>query len=253
MSKITLLTTTFYKDTSETRFHLACQMIGNAVGAGHRVVVIDGSPNIAISNAFSDIGAIVHKQISSGMGASRREVFTIGARSDSDYFVWLEPEKIDLIRYVSALVAPLRNGSSDIVVPERTEISWRSYPAPQAESEKSANKIFAEATNNSLDVMFGPVAFARKTMSIFMECNPKEKFGVPDGYIQQIAVMTAVAKKFKVLPLAVDFFYPAVQKFEEETFYKDVMAAKRKLQFEELTHSFRVVSKTMNLKGGKNA
>lgn len=253
MSKVTLLTTTFYTDTRDIRFHLACQMIGNAVGVGHRVVIVDGSQDPAISQAFVKIGASVCKQVSYGMGGSRRELFMWGNDFNSDFFVWLEPEKVDLIRWVPSIVVPLEKRVADIVVPERTEISWNSYPVPQAESEKMANEVFREATENSFDMMFGPVAFSRGTMSIFMECNPKDQFGVPDGYIQQTAVMVAVAKGFKTLSVPIDFFYPSVQRHEEETMLREVMVTKRKSQFENLTHSFRVVSEALKLKGVRHA
>ena len=52
--KTTILTTTLYRSVEETRFHLACQMIGNAVAMNYNVVVFDASPSV-IREAFQRI------------------------------------------------------------------------------------------------------------------------------------------------------------------------------------------------------
>jgi hypothetical protein len=212
---------------------------------GHRVVIVDGSPDPIIRTSFYEIGANVYNQVTVGMGGSRRELFTLGARFDSNFFIWLEPEKVDLIRWISVITQPILDGNAEIVVPKRTEVGWSSYPVSQMHSEKEANRIFADETGSFLDVMFGPVAFSRKALPIFEECNPKKSFGVTDGYIQQTAVMVALDRELNVFSQVVDFFYPPVQKYEEETILKDVMAKKRQSQFDDLTHSFRVVGEAL--------
>ena len=56
------------------------------------------------------------------------------------YFLWLEPEKAELIKEksIDAILSPLRDGTADIVVPSR--ISKETLPAQQRAVENRANK-----------------------------------------------------------------------------------------------------------------
>lgn len=58
----------------------------------------------------------------------------------ASYFLWLEPEKAELIKEknIDAILSPLRDGTADIVVPSR--ISKETLPAQQRAVENRANK-----------------------------------------------------------------------------------------------------------------
>lgn len=254
MTSIGVLTTTFYKSTEETRFHLACQMIGNSVAVGHDVIVVDGSPDPIIGEAFQQIGAIVFRQTAQGMGASRRELFQWTSRHIPlrqallDIFLWLEPEKVDLIRWIPQIIVPIQRGEADIVIPALTDEGHLSRPAFQTSSEQEANAVYAEMTGRAFDVMFGPVAFRREMLRYFITCNPKERYGCPDTYIQHIAPMEAMAAGYRVVSVPVGFLYPPAQKAEEESALSEAMREKRRRQLEECTNAFRVVAEALKLK-----
>ncbi len=248
---ISVLTTTFYKSTEETRFHLASQLIGNAVAAGYDVLVVDGSPNPAIREAFTRIGARVYAQTARGMGPSRRELFQQAADlrgySRAEVFVWTEPEKTDLIRLIPQLVERLTHKDADIIIPERTEASWQSYPAFQVVSEQKANAAYIQATGKRYDPMFGPVAYRGDVARYFVGCNPNAQFGAADGYIQHYAPLSAMAEGCKVERLEVDFYYPSVQRAEEESSLRDEMLVKREAQLSQLALGYGLAAKALGL------
>lgn len=254
METIGILTTTFYPERS-LRFHLMCQMVGNATALGHSVTIVDGSPNSLVRDALSGFPrCLVIRQAGPGMGASRRQLFAAEAMSldhwskgDPSIFLWVEPEKGDIIRHIPALFAPIEAGEADIVLPARTDVGFASYPAAQATSEKAANAVFAEVTGKELDVMVGPVMVRKEMLPIFAACNPTQ-YGAADTYIQQIALMEAMHQGARVASVPIDFFYPAAQRHEEETVLADAMFVKRQRQFDDLTNGFRAVASALKIK-----
>ncbi len=251
MNNVTILTTTLYQQVTEIRFHLACQLVGNAIAAGYDVVVVDGSVDSAISHALVKIGSRVHRQAGeNGMGNQKRELFNMVANTgnETDIFLWTEPEKADIIRWIPKIVAPIQRGEADLVIPDRTQASYASYPAFQVKSERQINAVFTEVTGKNFDVAFGPVAFGRRVLSYFAECYPARRFGVADNYIQDTARMEAMAAGYRIVSVPVDFFYPPAQKVEEETTLFEVMREKRQRQLKELTHTYHVMAEALKLK-----
>lgn len=250
MNRTTVLTTTYYNTTSETRFQLACQLVGNAVGAGYEVVVVDGSPNPDIRKSLIRIGATVFRQTAHGMGASRRQLFKyaidLSGQSDGT-FLWTEPEKVDLIRLIPKIVRLVESGEAHIVLPLRTDKSWASYPDFQVKSEQEANGVYQEVTGEDFDAMFGPVAFDNFVASYFAECNPADQFGAADNYIQHYAVLNAMAEGFKATYVPVDFYYPPIQQDEEHNDLRVEMIQKRRMQMEQLVDGWRKAGKALNL------
>ena len=244
--KVSILTTTFYRSVEETRFHLACQLVGNAVAVGYGVIVVDGSPDQSIRKAFKRISADVHQQKKQGMGPSRRELFGFASDSDAEIFVWTE-EKSDLIRLIPQIIAPIKSGEAKIVIPSRTERSWQSYPSFQITSEQEANVVYAEVTGKHFDPMFGPVAFHSSVVNYFANCNPAEQFGATDGYIQHFAPLQAMVEGREIASVPVEFFYPSAQKAEEESNLREDMLVKRKGQLDQLVNGYRLAAKALCL------
>lgn len=246
---INILTTTFYLEKG-LRFHLACQLIGDAVATGYHVLILDGSPDHTVREAFRKIGADVWHQVSQGMGNSRRELFNIASEinvpEQQMIFVWTEPEKVDLIRSIPQLVAPIECGKADIVIPSRTEKSWASYPEFQVQSEKKANAVYLELIGKEFDPMFGPVAFASNAATYFANCNPAEQFEATDTYIQHFAPLTAMSKGHVVTSVAVDFFYPLAQRMEEESELHGAMLEKRQWQLNQLTTGYQLAARKLS-------
>jgi hypothetical protein len=126
------------------------------------------------------------------MGASRRQAFFEASeimkslRSNKEkVIVWLEPEKIDLIRQIPQIVRPILLREADVVIPSRLPISLNSYPTFQIESEQKGNKLFADTAGVELDVYFGPVAASLEASYLIIMFDPYEA-GVVDTYIPQV-------------------------------------------------------------------
>lgn len=232
----------------ETRFLLACEMIKNAIRAGHNVLIVDGSPNAYIREAFKELGANVTQQLSKGMGPSRRELFRDASDAyETPVYLWMEPEKVDLIRFIPQIVGPIFDGAADIVIPTRTNESFASYPDFQVASEQRSNDIFRVATGHDLDVLFGPVALSSGLLSLFEETDPFQMFGMPDGYIQQPAVMRAMAAGWKVTGVPVAFRYPEALR-DDEMKADEEFRKKRDQQNADLSKAFITIAHQLELK-----
>lgn len=253
MSDVVVLTTTRYRPTEGLRFDLACRMVGSAVGHGYGVLIVDDSLDTLVRTALARIGADVFPAVP-GMGAGRRQLFSLAYErflksGESPLFLWTEPEKDDLIRFVPTIVDSLRFSEADIVVVGRTEASWRTCPVLQSESERRANAIYREVTGLDLDPMRGPVAFNRRALPFFAKCNP-EKYGAATGYIQHVAPLEAHAAGLKVVGVNVDFYYPLAQRAEEEGPLFTEMQKKWPRQFKECTDAYCKVAKALGLPKG---
>jgi hypothetical protein len=226
-------------------------MVGNAVAMGYPVLIVDGSPiHGEVKRRLEMAGALVRRQQELGMGSSRRQVFTWARKvSHADVFLWVEPEKTDLIRSIPTLVAPIVERAAELTIMQRTAASFASYPSRQIETEQRANRFFRETIGLDLDLMSGPIGFHRDLLSSFADCNPAVRYGqgVKDTYIQQAAVLEAIASGHRVQNVPLDFFYPAVQRHEEEGPLLIEMVAKREMQFSDLTYSFMVIATALDL------
>jgi len=186
------------------------------------------------------------------MGNARRESAAKAAAyarknfPDSDsVFVIMEPEKEDLIRWIPDLIAPIVEGRAMMVFPRRNEDGWKSYPSFQADEEKVANMVFYEMTGVKADPMLGPIVFHKELSGYFAECQPKEKYGVPDNYLQHVAPMEIIRDGFPVEVVEIGFIYPPEQKAEEEGPKFAEMVKKRLSQQSELVQTYFKVGKTI--------
>ncbi len=144
-------TSTFYKEDVEWRVRSEAffEMIKNAQKLGIRVVVVDGGSGDDFRERVSEYPNVTlidsgkwWENIDRTMAGDRRfsgkkamELFP-----NVSYFLWLEPEKAELIKEksIDAILSPLRDGTADIVVPSR--ISKETLPAQQRAVENRANK-----------------------------------------------------------------------------------------------------------------
>lgn len=256
MSEVAVLTTTFYRSPDELRCRLAHRMVKDAVAATQAVLIVDGSPEASISQSLESLGTVVFKQETKGMGPSRRELFNHAGNLDSygdhqftpDILVWTEPEREDLIRHLSDIIAPIERDEADIVIPWRTETSWASYPAFQIDSEHCSNRVYEAVTGRRHDIAFGPMAFSQKVLPIFARCNPQKSYAAYDTYIQQIAAMEAMAQGYRVTSVPVDFIYPPEQKEEEEATRRDAMLHYRWRNAMQFSEMICLAARALNLR-----
>jgi len=161
---ITILTTTFYKEGSfrdTIRKKLAIQMIKNARNMNFEVFVVDGGSEKNFFKTIQNFGAKIFVQKNTGMGASRREVFELAKQnSKNNIFAWLEPEKIDMINYLSVCAEPILKKEAEFVIPRR--VSMESYPENQVCSEIAGNLFWKNLTNFDFDMWFGVRIMTKK-------------------------------------------------------------------------------------------
>lgn len=249
--KTVMVTTTFYKSSTELRFQLAQKFVDNATRAGHTVVVVDGSPpdvSPKIQERLRGLGALIHPELHQGMGSSRRQAFfhahEVALKEGAGCILWSEPEKHDLIRSVERIVGLIEVGMADIVIPCRSEASWETWPAFQMESEQQANAVYNKALGvTGFDPMFGPVAFSLEMAPHFVLGRQE---GVEDTYVQHYAPIIAyLVYHARVKSVGIDMVYPPEQKALEEGALNDEMREKRRWQLETLMAAYRHLAAPM--------
>lgn len=238
--KIVVNTVTCYKSLGELRFRLAEATILAARSYGLDIVMVDGSPDPAIPARFRELGAQVFPELHRGMGPCKRQAtFHAAEVAGTDGVIfWIEAEKHNMIRFTDAVMAPIQPGQADIVIPNRTQASWDSYPEFQRTTEQQANRAYREAFGWDFDVMFGPVAYRASLARHFLLLRPDD-FGLPDTYIHHYGPPSAIAGGGMVTSFPVNFIYPPEQRQEEETTLSEAIKAKRIQQRDSLIAAYQ--------------
>lgn len=223
LQDLVIYTSTLYgnDEVSQVREKLALKLFSNADQLGIRCVVLDGGSNenfINEAKKFSNIEMIVDPSL--GMGEGRRAALkTALGKKEASFFLWLEPEKDDLVneKELSKMIAGLREGSADIIVPRRE--SRDTMPEFQAWIENRANErameiagVSKEETKDVWDLWFGPKMFNREGAKYFSEY--KGKMDNWDSIIKP--VLDAYQDGKKISSVDVDFKYDISQKQNEE-------------------------------------
>lgn len=227
-----IFTTTLYREdtVSVVRQELAIRLLENCANLGIRTVVVDGGSNTAFldrARGIENVEILVEPNLK--MGESRRKALEVAmAHQSCPYFLWVEPEKDNLITTESlhAMIDGLRKGEVDIVVPRRK--SKESMPKFQAWIEDRANRIATakmEGLEEPLDLWFGPKMFNRDGAKYFAEY--KGKLDKWDSIIKP--VLDAHEDGSKVGSTDVDYTYDPTQATSEE--YDSAMKRKRVIQY----------------------
>jgi hypothetical protein len=245
---VVIVTTTSYVNVDELRFKLACRMLVEARSAGYSVVIVDDSSSHDVRSKFAELGAHIFPQLVKGMGPSRRQAFFHAAEVAKDQgaaaVFWIEPERLGMIQFAPVLLKIIYAGA-DIVVPQRTEFSWATYPAFQMESEKRGNAVVAEvAGRNDLDLFFGSCMYSLDAVKYVIAADPK-KWGVADTYVPQYAPLYALRDGAAIASVPVDFQYPPEQTAAEGE-QNEEMVAKRRSQLETVSAAMRRIG-TMDM------
>jgi len=242
--KVVIATTTFYNSTEDLRFHMACKTFNQSTLLGYPTIVVDGSPNDAVKRELERFAAVsLYPETLKGMENSRRLAFFYALNYLSLHHcgegivVWIEAEKHDFVRLIPEIVKPIIKDDIYIVMPRRSDASWKTYPVYQAESEKQANAVYVESTGRKdYDPFMGPVAFRAETLSEVL-FNRAQHFGADDGgYLQH--TLPLLLPSHRVATVTVDFKYPPEQRANEVARIKE-MLPKRKRQQEVLSALYR--------------
>ena len=233
---LAIYTTTFYgKDpVSKVREKLAIQLLENAQKLGIHCVVVDGGSNEDFLGTVKKMSNVeLHIDSSLGMGDSRRQALSKAMEiSAATFFLWVEPEKDNLINEedLEAMISGLRDDSADVVVPKRR--SKETMPKFQAWIEDRANQramktagINQEEARGVWDLWFGPKMFNRDGAKYFLEY--KGKLDKWDAIIKPVINAFKDGKRISDVP--VGYKYDLSQKESEENDYE--MKKKRLIQY----------------------
>jgi len=202
MSQIVIATTTMYKSVEDHRAQVALRTIQQTVQHGHKIVVVDSSPQ-KVKNMFSDAGAFVFQDNGKTYGQSIRQAIRLAienAPPGTQFIARIEPEKDTIVRYLKHMTRHA------ITIPRRASLS--SYPVLQQHAENFGNEAFRIRTTRSLDMWFGPRVFYYTAAKFFLEYNGE--YGDRWDSIF-IPVIRAIAAGEDIGEEVVNFAYPPEQ------------------------------------------
>lgn len=240
-----IFTSTFYRSPEEIRFSLALETCRKASEAGYSMVVVDGSPEGIVRQELALAGATVFPELERGMGPSRRQAAfharELAFRNHSHSFLWMEPEKPDLIRSIPLIQSQMEKRDADLIVVGRTPEVWSTYPEFQRQTESEAVSIFNKvAGTKGFDPFFGPVMFNRRSLGLLSLFDPHD-YGLRDDYVCHFAICNAMVNRMKVESFKVGFTYPPEQKVEEEGSLNEEMRKKRIAQRDQIGDAYKTL------------
>jgi hypothetical protein len=216
---LVLFTSTFYTQDQESinRSQLALDLVRNAHVLGVRLVVADSSPLLeweSMSSFEKSVHALIgdtstvivmrtHKRLAWGtqstMADERKQALEYGLESypDSDHFLWIEPEKANLVtqQSLSTIAKTAQETAADFVIPTRAKLAYvlnqngkkmpdtslwgiNTLPEFQARTETRANTVLRKDTGEYHDSYFGPVLLKRWTWTEQYLNSPHPTWGV---------------------------------------------------------------------------
>lgn len=241
---IAIATTTFYPKwyPGETQEHdvvekirgdLAIQTIKEARQKEYQTLVVDGGSSEAFKKELVGMEIQPLSELERGMSSSRQRAFAEAARLEGVKVVcWIEPEKVSIIRdCLPEAVLPILNDEADIVVPRRTDVSFRTYPDYQVKSEQKANRLWNNILRSrgllvedseDLDVWFGPKFFVNNPELVKLFLNKYEfikgktklhKIIKPELWPNAtfLPVVAALYRGFRVKGVDVPYIHPSQQ------------------------------------------
>src|SRR3989344_4598190 len=212
--KISIATTSLYNLDSESdkvRAEISLETVKTARQYGYEINIVDGGSPKELVAQYVTLGAKVYDEAIKGMGPGRRQVIQISLESSKDVILWMEIEKVGIIKYLSELAKPIILGEADMVIPKRK--SLKSYPKTQQYAEPLGNLLWKTLTGEELDVWFGPKLFNQETSQYFL--NYSGEYGDKWDSIM-MPVMDALYGGKKVISYVIDYEHPKKQTKVEE-------------------------------------
>lgn len=214
MGQTVIATMTFYRNNEELRAKLAVRTAREALKHQHRLIVVDGGSPTEFLEVLRDHGADVHPQEERGIGPAHRQLFKIAAeRAGEDGAIcWIEAEKWPLVAELWKATTPVLNGNAGLVLPERTEEAWHSYPPEQRLQEQFCNMAAVAITGLALDWFWGPFVASQVAIRHFVEYRD-DYGGKWDA--RTIPRLRIIAAGITVKGVRVNYIHPPEQTAEE--------------------------------------
>lgn len=215
MSQVIIATATMYRGVDDHRAQVALRTIQQAVKHGHKIVIVDNSPQ-EVKDMLNDAGAVIFQDEGKTMGQGRRQAIKLamlstglgileGEPAQKKFIAWIEPEKDTIVRHLKHMT------HHDITIPCRHSLA--SYPILQQHAENFGNDAFHIKTGKALDMWFGPRIFSLSAAKYFLEYDGK--YGDKWDAIF-IPVVRAIADGVNVGQDFVEFAYPVEQLAAEQ-------------------------------------
>lgn len=117
------------------------------------------------------LDVVVLSQESVGMGNIRREVLskTISLYPEIDFYLWMEPEKLNLVKFINAMANLMNVEKSDLGIFNRN--SMNSYPEEQAYYYLFCRKVASRLLGFDFDYAFGPIMMSKLGAKYFLDYN----------------------------------------------------------------------------------
>ena len=131
--------------------------------------------------------------------------------SGATAIVITELEKDGLLVDLGRLCQPIFDDSADLVIPDRTPLSWASYPREMRETEGFALDQIAQFVGTRYDTMFGAFVMNRTLAPLFLSCQAKMW-----TWLHEPRLRFMKEHPDRVVGIPVNFLYPAAQKAAEE-------------------------------------
>lgn len=212
MKRVVVATSTFYQRADETRAKLALRTAEEARREGYSLVAVDGGSSEEFIKEL-DTQAVVLRQETKGMGPGRRQALNAarqiarGTNGDHWAVVWMEPEKWPFVADIAVAAAPVLDNEADLVVPERSQAGWESYPPEQKYSEQIGNLAFWYLTGHYLDIFFGPKVMNENALMFYLQTG---KYGDLWGWLN-VTPMNCLAAGLRVKGVLVNYRHPPEQ------------------------------------------
>ena len=199
-----------------------------------------GAPYLA---TLKDIGIILVQQRGTSMGSVRREAFRAASDmfTSATYFAWLEPEKPDIVRYLSPLMEIMSRETSTLGLFNRTEESMKSYGKLQAYYYLFCRSLANDLLGRDIDLAFGPMIVTRDGLREILSYNGEYGDKWDALFIPRLRMIT---KGMRVSILNIDFInYLPMNEVERRNI---AIIEKRLMQMNNVTNALIIEWRILN-------
>lgn len=143
---------------------------------------------------------IIPQKSKRNMGKVRREALKSALKlyPDTKYFLWLEPEKPDIIKFVGPLMKLMEKEKSVIGFFNRNKMI--NYPPEQSYYYLLCRAVASELLGFDIDYSFGPMVLARKGIDYFLNYTSNYGDKWDSILIPRLRIIKA-GKNFSILPI----------------------------------------------------
>ncbi len=247
---IAIVTSTFYPgwyegevkgelSADKLRGDLALQTLKSAQEQNFQVVIVDGGSSEAFKNALEQNKIYFEMQQQQGgySPARRQGIERVESLQGVKVIVQTEPEKISTVSdCIQPGSLPILKGEADIVILQRDEESFLTYPKLQREQEQKSNKKYNDilrsrgllkGSDPDLDFWFGQRIFANtpQLRELFQTTYQYDKGNTAidktvnvEMYsnIQFFPIVAALHQRLRIKSVLVPYQHPKIQTAFEE-------------------------------------